>query len=641
MISLFYPNHYADARRISSSGLEEEVRPFSLRELTGALDFRFEYEGDQEKGVGESFLQKRIRFEERLDLKARGSIYHPNLLEFNIGTSFGLRQELFRGNSDTSSNTFPYEYDVNLNFLQTKPYTFNLFANRTSETVSRQFFEPINVDSDLYGGVFRYQNDLFPATLLLQSSATREGSLDFKRNRTEKTVDLRVSNRQGEILASELNYIFKDLTEETPLRQQTSSHNLLLNSIFDYKQVHGVSSISYLKNTGTLATEQVQINENFRADHSNTFTTLFNYNFGYFASEGFASIANRGGIGFRHKLYESLVTEIRGEVSLTDATDFREFYYGPSASISYRKNVPGGLLSAGYSFLYRKTDREAEAGTIKVFGERIVLSDSQRSFLANPNVILSSVIVRDTFGAILTLNVDYRLIPSGNLTEIQRLALPDRTTVLVDYEYSSPRSLNYDTISNAVNLRYDFKQLFSLYYNYLNTRQIETSGTVIPKETSPLHDTVRDLFGAEMRWRWFFFAGEYEKDSSDLNPFGAYRVRGNFNISPTYYSLFGLSASHSRTEYEKDRNTVTLQNIDATLNLRLNSFLDASLNVGYLKENGRDVDTRAWRYKGDVKSRFRAVELKLQTEYLNRREITQTRNELLIKFNLVRHFNIL
>ncbi len=643
MISFFYPNPHAYARRIYSETTEEEVRPFRLQELNGALDFRFEYEDDQE----EALKQKRSRFEERLDLNTQGSIYHPNLLEFNIGTSFGLGQEWYRGDFNDHINTYPYEYDINLNFLKLKPYSFNLFANRMSSTNSRQFFEPIKVDNDLYGGEFHFQNKLFPMTLRLQSQNTKEDSQDFKRDRTEESADLTISNQLGDFLRSDFRYRYQDVIEKNPFlsqealsEQEIISHDLSLNSRLDYDKIHGNSNFSYFKTSGLLKTDQLRVNENLYIDHSNSFMTLYNYNFSRYSTENFMSNMNQGSIGFRHKLYESLITEVRGEASLTNGTDFKEFFYGPSVSLAYRKNVPGGIFSTGYNFFYHRTDREAGAGVINIFGERIVLTDTQRTFLANPDIILSSVIVRDTFGAILTLNVDYRLIASGNLTEIQRVGLPDNTSVVVDYEFSSPRSFKYDTLSNGINLRYDFKQLFSLYYNYFDTTYKEISKTSVPTATSPLNNIRRSLYGAELRWRWFNVGTEYEDDNSDLNPFKALRFRGNFTISPTDYSHFGINASHSRTDYEKERNTLMIDSVETFLRYRLNSYLEASLSPGYLRERGSDTDIRAFRFKGDLRSQFRSIELKLESEYLNRREMTQNRNEFIVRFNLIRRFNI-
>jgi len=640
MVSFFYPTHHAEAQRVYGDE-EEEIRPFNLRELSGALDFRLEYEEDQEEGFGKTYERRETRFEERLGLKARGSIYHSNFLEFDLNTSFGLRQQLFHGDLSDHKYTYPYEYNINLNFLRQKPYGFNLFANRSSNPIGREFFETIDVDSDSYGGAFRYQNKLFPMTLLLMNQRTKEDSRDFKRDRTERTADFRISNKLDGILESQFRYVYKDLIEEVPTKQEVSSHDFRLNSTLDYSKIRGFSNISFLKTSGFFETDQLRVTENFYVNHSKTFTTLYNYNFSYFDTENFRSNLNQGSIGFRQTFYESLIAEVKGEMSLTDATDFKETFYGPNVSLSYRKKVPGGVLSAGYHFLYRRTDREAEAGVIKIFGERIVLSDSQRTFLANPNVILSSVIVRDTFGVLLTLDVDYRLLPSGILTEIQRLALPDNTTVLVDYEFSSPRSLEYDTLSNGVNLRYDFQRLFALYYNYLNTQQKEISDRHISETTHTLYGTEKSLYGAELKWRWFNVVGEYEDDNSELNPYTAWRIRGHFSISPTGYSLLSLNANHGRTEYERDRRTVTINSAEALLNLRLTSFIEGMFGVGYLREKGREIDTRAWKFKGDLKSKFRSIELRLQSEYLKRQEMTQNRNEIIVKFKLIRYFNIL
>lgn len=640
MVSFFYPAHHVEAQRVYGYE-EEEIRPFNLRELSGALDFRLEYEGDEEEGFGKTFERKETRFEERLDLKARGSIYHSNFLEFDLNTSFGLRQQLFRGDVSDNKYTYPYEYNINLNFLRQKPYGFTLFANRSSNPIGREFFETIDVDSDSYGGAFRYQNKLFPMTLLLMNQSTKEDSRDFKRDRTERTADFRVSNKLDSILESQFRYVYKDLIEELPTKQEVTSHDYSLNSTLGYGKIRGFSNISYLKQSGFYDMDQFRVVENFYINHTKTFTTLYNYNFSYFDTENFRSNLNQGSIGFRKTFYESLIAEVKGEMSLTDATDFKETFYGPNVSLSYRKKVPGGVLSAGYRFFYRRTDREAEAGVIKIFGERIVLSDSQRTFLANPNVILSSVVVRDTFGVLLTLNVDYRLLQSGILTEIQRVALPDNTAVVVDYEFSSPRSLEYDTLSNGVNLRYDFQRFIALYYNYLNTQQKEISDRHISETTQTLYDTEKNLFGAEWKWRWFNVVGEYEDDNSELNPLTAWRIRGNFSISPTGYSLLSLNAHHGRTDYERDRRTVTIDSAEALLNLRLASFIEGMFGVGYLREKGREIDTRAWKFKGDLKSKFRSIELRLQSEYLKRQEMVQNRDEIIVKFKLIRYFNIL
>jgi len=442
-------------------------------------------------------------------------------------------------------------------------------------------------------------------------------------------------------LSNEFRYVYKDTEEQLSSTQRISTHDISLYTLWNKEKRHGVSTVSWLATSGSVETNNFRVNESFHLEHTPSFTTLYNYNFSRFSAGGFVSETHLGNAGFRHKLYESLTTEVRGEGGLTDATDFKESFYGPSLNLSYVKNVPGGIFTGVYSLLYRRTEREAAAGAVRVFAEAITLSDGRRTVLANPGVIPGSVVVRDTFGAVLRLDIDYRLIISGSVTEIQRVALPNDTPVLVDYDYSSPRSLSYDTVSHGLNLRYDFKQFLSFYYNYLNVSHGNVSGTRLSTTETALYNTRRNLEGVELKWRALVIGGEYEVDDSDLTPFTAWRLRGSFSTPLTDYASLGLAANHSRTDYERERNTMTLTDVSLNLRALLFGTMESSLEPGYLIQKGRDTDTRALRIKGELKGRFRAVELKLRAEYLKRSESSQDRDEFLVKFNIIRYFNIL
>ena len=145
MASFFYPNFSLNAARVYFREAEEEPRPLALRELSTDLDLRFEYEDNWEGSPGQSLKQKRIRYEERLNPRGRGSVFHPYFLEFRGWASLGLRQESFQGDFTDQQNSYVGDYNVDLNFLKQKPFTFNLFASKTSDYASRRYFEPIKL----------------------------------------------------------------------------------------------------------------------------------------------------------------------------------------------------------------------------------------------------------------------------------------------------------------------------------------------------------------------------------------------------------------------------------------------------------------------------------------------------------------
>ncbi len=631
---------------------EEFGRIVTFEEFTTELDFRVEYEEDEEttyKRVGQNkrgeqtstFEQERLNFEERVTLDGKGYSLHPNLMTFRFRTTLGFRQEDERGDfSEDEDETF-HENNIELGFFRTKPFNFTLFSSIYSTSIDREFFESIDVDTQLYGGVFHYQHERFPMRLELETQKREEDSQDFERDRTEKTLEYEVTHELDDILRSSLRYIYKKIDERVPTDQTIKTHDVSLDSSLEYNNVRLTSGISYNTTSERIDTKHFQLFENMYIDHSDTLTSLFNYNFNYFNTDDFTSRRHYIDMGLRHSLYDSLETELRWRISHTKTSDSKEFYYGPKFDIVYRKNVPGGRFTAGYNVFYRRTDSETDEGVQSVFGERIILSDEGQTFFGNPNVILSTVIVRDEAGVRLTEGTDYRLIPRGSLVEIKRIDLPNNTLVQVDYRYEIPDELDYDSVISNVLLRYDIGEFLSFYYNYNSTiHHIDTDLSKF-EGVSPLQEEKVSAYGADLRWRWFDVETEYEDDRSDLVPFTAFRVRSSFKIQPLSFMIFTLTGNHAKTRFKDDRREVRLNTAEASLSFRLSQYLDAELRGGYFDEEGDDIDDTIWKVTADLTSRFRSIEMRLETEYLDREEITEDREEFKIKFKLVRYFEIL
>ena len=632
----------------------DDFSVFTLRDLNADLEFIFEYEDEEErrprleddKLVDTTFEQKRSRYEERVTLDGSGSVYHPNLLQFDAEGTFGLRQEDYRGDFKDQEDETLYEYDLNVKALKEKPFNFNVFANQFSTTIDRDFFESVDVDTSGYGVFFQYLNDLVPSTLFIQNQETDEDSNDFSRDRNEDVVELKLSNLWHDIVDSDFRYTYHKTVDEVIDEFENIRNDVMLVNVVDYNTLHGTSNISNYNNTGDIDTNLFQLIESFYVDHSDTFRTLYDYNFSRFETDDFTSNRNLGSFGFLHRLYESLESELRGEFSLTDEDDFEEFYYGPRVDLKYRKDVPAGKLSAGYDFLYRVTDREVTVTgrgirTQRIFGEKIILKDGRRVFLRYPNVIAESIVVRDGERRVLTPHADYKIITSANLIEIRRIGLPSGTEIQVDYEFSASPDLTYKTYGNTLYLRYDVKQFLTIYSDYNSIDYNLTSGTVGSKTVNFLADSESILYGAEVRWRWFEFSAEYEDDTSDLVPFEAVRLNGRFQMNPTDSALLVINGDHIKTDYREERGSVTFDSIQASLGVPINSFFNSELEAGYMQEDGRDIDDRIWRFSGEVSTRLRSIEMELETEYTDRNEIRNDRDDFRVEFKIIRQFDIL
>ena len=84
-----------------------------------------------------------------LGIVGSGSIYHPNLITYNINSegAFGWARDDVDGSS--SRNEFHYlgRFSGNVDFLENKPYRGGLFANYDHTYRDNDFFNRVTVDS--------------------------------------------------------------------------------------------------------------------------------------------------------------------------------------------------------------------------------------------------------------------------------------------------------------------------------------------------------------------------------------------------------------------------------------------------------------------------------------------------------------
>ena len=64
------------------------------------------------------------------------------------------------------------------------------------------------------------------------------------------------------------------------------------------------------------------------------------------------------------------------------------------------------------------------------------------------------------------------------------------------------------------------------------------------------------------------------------------------------------------------------------------------MEVGYISEDGEDIDDEGWRVSCDVRSRFRSVELEFKADYYDWDRIGEERENLLLEFRIIRYFDI-
>jgi len=180
-----------------------------LTHLGGALEVGTEVSHQEtESASGPTRTFDRYRFNEAVQLDMDGYVLTAQLLNFHLGGSFGLRQELLRG-SETSGNTktMLFGYDTRLSFFPTKPASFLFFANRFEDEMIQSFGTDIESLNESIGGTLRFSNSVFPVSATIQQRKTKSESDDgffvTKRDETRRIIDFG-GNHRSEALQAKL-----------------------------------------------------------------------------------------------------------------------------------------------------------------------------------------------------------------------------------------------------------------------------------------------------------------------------------------------------------------------------------------------------------------------------------------------------
>ena len=155
---------------------EEDIR--WMRWRISEVSMGVEVEGDKEQRSVARSNQKLNRewfyVVPTVGLDAQGSIYHPNLLQFDLSTRNGVGWQETRtdvpGGGYRSDPLYLLRYRMNASILKEKPYAVSLHAEKEHNTRNYDFFTRATVDHESYGGRAGYSAGPVPFSLSFRHS---------------------------------------------------------------------------------------------------------------------------------------------------------------------------------------------------------------------------------------------------------------------------------------------------------------------------------------------------------------------------------------------------------------------------------------------------------------------------------------
>lgn len=568
----------------------EEPRWLQLRGLPQA-SVGAEIEGLREdvtlRGINSS--HEYLSLTPLLGLRTQGSIYHPNLLSFDLSGEGGVGwitdTVKAPGYSLTRHETSDLlRYLAQVNFLENKPYNASFFASQDHDYQNYDFFNTATVDSTRYGGRASWTTSRLNLTA---DTGYREEKADGTTGVSEFSdtyLNLRGTDQRdhGNTTAS-LNY--DDYNNRVNLGQMVSSTSYSA-AVSDSETFGSRDQITETAGFGynryeyfNEASDAINASENITINHLPTLDSFYYLNYDRTEQGPTTSQYFQGTAGVRHRLYASLVSTLdahgawnEGSSAIANTSNDR---YGLGLREDYAKKIGSwGRLSLGGGIVADHEDHFTSGGnTFLTINEPHVLHRGIPVSLNNPNVIASSIQVLGPGGVPATRDVDYQVIQSGQLTQILLLlgssssVLHDGDSVLVTYLSDSLYNASYEAVNGSAQVRLDIVNIFGAYgrLNWLDNNA--------PKYAQSFVETMVDLVGGvDATWRWVRAGAEYEDFDSNFAKYRAWRFFETFTFQPVDGTHLGVDFNQIFYKYADGRDETQYQFI-SHLDTQLTTWL--------------------------------------------------------------------
>ncbi len=504
---------------------------------------------DQEQkskvGAG-STSSKETLFEEGLRIETKGSVYHPNFMEFSLAGLFGLLQEDFESefgdrNRASSDNGDVLEFDFEGHFLKKKPYPGTVYARQYNRLDPRPFLSSLQTTTKTYGFMWQYVDDKMPTSLQFDSTDVKLDPLDDDEEPgRQKNSTLRFETSYRFDDHNVLSFIYNRRTvSEQPFDLVYDSDELTLGHRLDFGPNHRHrldSELMYFDQRGTFDIERLRWRETLRLSHTETLRSWYRYEIVDRTQGSLAGIPPIQETSYllsgtvEHKLYESLVSQLFAFGQYQDFKDGLEVTrLGIQPNLDYRKKNPWGLLLADYLFRAQTEERKGTGQNFEVINEFVTFHDPEPAVLSNTNVAISSIfITAEDRATLYRAGDDYRVTRVGDRIEIERVPtgrIVDGETVLVDYTWEVSGDLTLDTLTHNFQIRQNFDTGLQPYYRLRKQDQ-----TVTPVDATGVlpEDITAHIVGSEFRRGPVRLLAEYEDHESNISPFEATRLSGDY-----------------------------------------------------------------------------------------------------------------
>jgi len=533
---------------------DDEPALFRLSDFSGSFNLLYQVIDEKETSLGTVYRDSyRQYLEGGIHLISAGSIYHANLLSFNLDLNIAGHRSKNKLFSDASvNNAINNTYDVHLVFLKEKKINLELYTKSNFTTHDRVFWERYFTTTRSSGVRLYSRLKYLPFELEIYNLSIKSESLSYlERNEKSDNLDFRMpllGNSRARLLfvlrnknysESVYNIYYKslDMTGSFSYRYGRRGKNIL-NSTASYNHINGNYDFEVFNFiTGNF----YYFKSNLYLDTTYKLTVDNSLQRSYKRHDLYSEL--------NHRLFRSLNSEFLLGGRFEDSRYQKIRAIRNQVNFYYKKRIPTGRILFRYSNLnewsrYSSEEPEANASELLEFSYTDVLMITQ------PGVKRESIRITDPgFNYVYVEGIDYEIDTLNSVITITRLpggAIPWGGKILVYYEYLTYPDFRLKLHFYSIDFQLVFLKYFHLIYGKRAVNNAITSIYLVP----PFENYDRDIYGAQFNSRYLNVDYTFERYDSNLSVYKSTNFRISGNINPFRRFLLRANLAKSRIDFE-------------------------------------------------------------------------------------------
>ncbi len=605
-------------------GQNEELQTLVLETPTVTVDLFGRYEQrDIDHSDGRTTREQETLYRGVVELETTGFVGHPNFINLKL---FGALQLSYEDVESSTANLFSsstesiLRYDVSAIILQRSNYPVTIYSRRDQTLVDRQFGGTL--DNTVFENGIRasLRSDIAPTQLHIfrreQKQEDRLGGTEY--DYTQNTVELHGQVRPAEGQSLLWDYTFDDVNESTRSAGDNSfdRHDLLGSHTYDFgdaRQHQLRSSAQMQSQSGRNELDRFRWDERLRLRHTKNFETRYDLVVDRNERPGSTQSLQRVSAGFRHQLYDSLVTtgQFDGSNLEFEEENFTSDDRSANLDLEYTKRVPYGRLVATSGMRISRRE-EGERGTT------ILISDETRRFsvagtilIDRRNVVVSSIFLTDAAGIVVYQEgADFTVREFADRVEIRRVLaglIPPTGVVRIDYEIGPEPGSTTDTQGWSASVRYRVDEGplsgLSLFGRYFQQDQDRTGEGLLELP----EDDIKDLtYGIEYDWWDITLLAEQRTRTGSLSSFGTVRLEGRYVRRFDQRGSMTLSVRYQDTDHSTEGFRTKITTFSGRWNQKLTDTLRLGVEVLWRDEqDSSGLDSSGFEQSIDLNWNYR------------------------------------